>query len=249
MAETIVSIHQPNFMPWVKLLDKILASDVYVAYDTVIYTKSEYHARQKVLIENGDTAWLSVPLVHLRGEQQLIKDIKIENRQPFRDRHLRRLRLSYSSWPYFDEVYPVIEDVYGRDHAQLADLNLDLIEAICTYLDSPVRIVRASSLPHAGDKSERLVQLVAALGGDVHLTSTYGTTQHDVDWPMFEAAGIGLSSQSFEHPEYNQVGHADFVPNLAAVDMLFACGRKTRQILESRRRLIPIIPGKTETEG
>lgn len=30
MAETIVSVHQPNFMPWIKLLDKILASDVYV---------------------------------------------------------------------------------------------------------------------------------------------------------------------------------------------------------------------------
>ncbi|WP_298330631.1 WbqC family protein [Haloactinopolyspora sp.] len=248
MAETIVSIHQPNFMPWVKLLDKILASDVYIAYDSVAYTKSEYHSRQKVRIDEG-TAWVSVPLMHLRGTQQLIKDIKIENRQPFRYQHLRRLQISYGSWPYFDEVYPILEEVYGRDQEQLVDLNLDLIEAICTYLDSPVRIVRASSLPHAGGKTERLIQLVAGVGGDVHLTSTYGTTQHDVDWPSFAAAGIALSSQSFEHPEYQQGSRTGFVAHLAAVDMLFACGRKTRQILESRRRLIPIIPGKTETEG
>lgn len=242
MAETIVSVHQPNFLPWLKLLDKILASDVYVAYDTVVYTKSEYHARQKVLTEHGPT-WLSVPLLHLRGTQQLITDIRIDDKQPFRRRHLRRLRLSYGSWPYFDEVFPVLEDVYGRDHAHLVDLNIDLIEAICTYLDAPVRIVRASSLPHEGDKAERLVDLVTGADGDQHLTSTYGTTQHDVAWSRFQAAGVGLSAQHFEHPEYNQSGGADFVPDLAAVDMLFACGRKTRQILESRRRLVPIGAG------
>ena len=248
MADTIVSVHQPNFLPWIKLLDKILASDVYIAYDSVAYTKSEYHSRQKVRIDEG-AAWLSVPLMHLRGTQQLIKDIKIENRQPFRHQHLRRLQLSYRSCPYFDELYPIIEDVYSRDQQQLADLNLDLIEAMCTYLDSPVRIVRASSLPHTGDKTERLIHLVAGVGGDVHLTSTYGTTQHDVDWPSFKAAGIGLRSQSFEHPEYKQGNRADFVPHLAAVDMLFTCGRKTRQILESRRRLVPIDPRNAETEG
>ena len=28
MTGTIVSIHQPNFLSWLKLLDKILASDI-----------------------------------------------------------------------------------------------------------------------------------------------------------------------------------------------------------------------------
>jgi hypothetical protein len=41
-------VHQPNFLPWLKLLDKILGSDVYVAYDSVIYTRSEYHDRQRI---------------------------------------------------------------------------------------------------------------------------------------------------------------------------------------------------------
>ncbi|BAS16657.1 conserved hypothetical protein [Arthrobacter sp. Hiyo8] len=42
----IVSVHQPNFMPWLKLLAKVLASDVYVAYDSVQFTRQEFHARQ-----------------------------------------------------------------------------------------------------------------------------------------------------------------------------------------------------------
>ena len=44
---TSVCLHQPNFMPWTKLLAKIAASDVYVAYDTVQFTRTEYHNRQR----------------------------------------------------------------------------------------------------------------------------------------------------------------------------------------------------------
>ena len=63
MSPVVVAVHQPNFMPWIKLLDKILASDVYVAYDTVQYTKREFHSRQKIKRADGP-AWLSVPVIH-----------------------------------------------------------------------------------------------------------------------------------------------------------------------------------------
>ena len=41
-----VCLHQPNYLPWTKLLAKIAMSDVYVAYDSVQFTRSEYHNRQ-----------------------------------------------------------------------------------------------------------------------------------------------------------------------------------------------------------
>jgi hypothetical protein len=238
MNDVVVSVHQPNFMPWLKLLDKILASDVYVAYDTVQYTKNEYHARQKIQTPTGPM-WLSVPVRHIRGERQLIQDVHIQTVHPFPEDHLRRLQLSYSSTPYFDEVYPILQDVYRRQHQKLADLNLDLIEALCGYLGVPVRIVRASMLPHGGDRTEKLIQLVQAVGGTMHLTSTYGTNMDYVDWEMMQRSGLRIAAQSFEHPDYDQIGD-EFAPNLAAIDMLFVCGAKTAEILASRRQLIPV---------
>jgi WbqC-like protein family len=238
MVDTTVSVHQPNFLPWLKLLDKILASDVYVAYDTVQYTKSEYHARQKVRRHTG-TAWLSVPVRHVRGTPQPIEAVRVDNSQPFRRRQLRVLRMSYQDTPYFDEVFPLIEAVYAGGQERLVDLNLDLIGALCSYLDAPVRIVRASTLPHQGDRTDRLVQLVRNAGGSEHLTSTYGAEHQAVEWGRFPRAGIAVRSQEFEHPTYDQIG-AEFVPNLAAIDMLFACGRDTREILASRRRTVRV---------
>ncbi|MFW6204733.1 MAG: WbqC family protein [Actinomycetota bacterium] len=240
MSETTVSVHQPNFLPWLKLLDKILASDVYVAYDTVQYTKDEYHARQQVKTHTGPV-WLSVPLRHVRGTRQPIKDVRIDNTQPFRRRHLKVLRMSYRSAPYFDEIFPIIEQIYAHDHEHLVDLNMELIEAFCAYLRAPVRIVRASSLPHAGGRAERVVQLVQAVGGSEHLTSTIGGDHQQMDWEPFHRAGIGIRSQQFEHPEYAQIGRG-FVPHLAAVDMLFMCGPETGEILARRRRLVRVAP-------
>ncbi|WP_129667216.1 WbqC family protein [Phytoactinopolyspora endophytica] len=239
MGELTVSIHQPNFMPWLKLLDKILASDVYVAYDTVQYTKSEYHARQRVKTHHG-LAWLSVPVVHVKGVQQTISDVRIENAQPFRRRHLRTLRLAYGATPYFDEVFGVIERVYARDQDRLVDLNVELIEALCGYLEASVRVVRASTLPHAGDRADRLVRLVRAVGGNVHLTSTYDTDQR-VEWWKLASAGITVDAQSFDHPVYEQIGDG-FVPGIAAIDMLFTCGRQTSEILAQRRSLVRVDP-------
>jgi hypothetical protein len=234
MSEVAVSVHQPNFQPWIKLLDKVLASDVYVAYDTVQYTRSEYHSRQRILTPDGP-AWLSVPVLSVKGETQLLEQVRIDGNQPFRQRHLKLLRIGYAKAPYFDEVYGLVEEVYGREHTMLVDLSLDLIEAVARYVASPVRMVRASSLPHGGDNTERLIDLVRAVGGTVHLTSTFATGRRYIEWERMEAAGIPIRSQDYDHPVYPQ-RRPGFVPHLAAVDMLFACGPDTATMLAGRRR-------------
>lgn len=227
-----VSVHQPNFMPWLKLLDKILASDVYVAYDTVQYTRSEFHARQKIKYENGAT-WLSAPVV-TSGAKPWIRDVQIDNKQPFRGRQLSRIRNSYQHSPHFDEIYPILEEIYRGNQELLVELNLQLIESFCRYLGSDVRIVRATDFPHPGDRTERIVQLVRAVGGDVHLTSTVGSERNYIEWELFEKSGIDVEVQQFEHPVYAQP-FGEFLPDLAAVDMLFSCGRDTAEILAERR--------------
>lgn len=240
MSALVVSIHQPNLHPWVKLLDKILASDVFVAYDTVQYAKSEFHGRQRVRTPAGAT-WLSVPLVHVRGSRQMLRDVRIDLNQPFVKRHLKTLRYSYAKSPFFDDLYPQVEEVYLRRHTHLVDLSLDLLRAVCDYLGSQVSILRARDLPHSGDTTQRVIDLVRAVGGTVHLTSTYGTERRYLDWRRIQQAGIALRAQEFEHPVYDQVW-GGFVPDLAALDMLFSCGPATAEILAGRRRIVSVDP-------
>jgi hypothetical protein len=213
----VVAVHQPNFMPWTKLLAKIVACDVFVAYDSVQFNKREFHARQRFATVRGGAAFLTVPVRHT-GKREVIREMRIVTEQPWRARHLEFLVANYGHTPYFGEVFPVIEGVYATDYELLADHNIALIEAFCGYLGSEVRVVRASALPHAGSREERLLELVRGAGGDVHLTST--TSTHEIDWSGFERAGVPVLVQEFIAPVYEQS-----IPDLAAADLLFWRGR------------------------
>src|SRR5664279_147919 len=175
-----VSLHQPNFIPWTKLIAKIAASDVYVAYDSVQFTRTEFHSRQRLRGRRGRVL-LSAP-VRQAKKRQLLRDVQLDNTQDWRGHQLRIIEQEYRRAPYFSQVFPLVQAVYEHDHELLVDHNLDLLDALCGYLDCTTRTVRASVLPHAGDNTDRLIQLTSAVGGHEHLTSTWGTDRTYIDW-------------------------------------------------------------------
>jgi hypothetical protein len=242
-----VSLHQPNFLPWTRLFDKILASDVYIAYDSVQYTHSEFHARQWITGRDGPV-WLSAPvLTRGRGRQPLCKAELVPGRA-WRDAHLRLLSEHYRRAPYFRDVMAVLEPVYDGDDHLLVDFNLRLLDALLGYVGASVQMVRATSFGHTGDNTERVIQLTRAVGGDVHLTSTYGTPRRYIDWKRVAAAGIAVESQRFTEPCYRQQ-FEPFRPNLSMVDLLFAVGPAAAGLLAEMRQFDLVLPAAPVTLG
>ena len=226
---TRVSVHQPNFLPWTKLFDKVLASNVYIAYDSVQYTHSEFHSRQWIAGRDGPV-WLSVPvLTRGRGRQPLCA-VELVPDPTWRAAHLRLLTEHYRRAPYFREVFALLESVYSGDDHLLADFNLRLLTALLEYVGASVQVTRATSLDHEGDNTERIIQLTQAVAGDVHLTSTYGTPRQYIDWLRVADAGIAVESQHFSEPCYKQQ-FEPFRPDVSVVDLLFNCGPNSLEIL------------------
>jgi len=241
---TVACLHQPNFLPWTKLIDKILASDVWIVYDSVQYTKSEFHSRQLVKGRQG-SVWLSVPLARSgRPRFQTLRDVQVCGDHDWRSAHLRQLHEHYQRTPYWDDVRGLLEPIYRTGHTGLVDFTLDLTAALLGYLGGRTRIVSASSLPHGGDNTDRLVQLTRAVGADTHLTSTYGTERKYIDWERVAADGISVSDQHFVHPVHDQP-HGSFVPNLSVVDLLCNCGPDSARLLAERRHT-PVVLDATD---
>ena len=185
---TRVSVHQPNFLPWTKLFDKVLGSDVYIAYDSVQYTRSEFHSRQRITGRDGPV-WLSVPvLIRGRGRQPLCA-VELVGDRAWRAAHLRLLTEHYRGAPYYREVMAVLESVYADDDRLLVDFNLRLLRALLDYVRVTVRIARATWFDHGGDNTERIIQLTRAVAGDVHLNSTYGTLRESSTGPGWRRQG------------------------------------------------------------
>ncbi|MEB3371650.1 WbqC family protein [Saccharopolyspora mangrovi] len=231
---TAVSIHQPNFLPWTKLMAKIALSDVHIVFDTAQYTRSEFHARQRIKNQAGGTSWLSVPVAHT-GERQRLRDVRIDQRQQWKRRHLKHLTIHYGCTPHFDELYALVLEVYRRDHDHLVDHNLDLTTALCAYLgfDTPLVLASELDVPVPDNRQERLLELVRGVGGDAHLTSSGSTYQ--VDWSPFRRAGVPVLDQHFEHPVYAQP-HGEFVPGLGVLDMLFVEGPSAAEKIRASSR-------------
>ncbi|MDD5348183.1 MAG: WbqC family protein, partial [Candidatus Omnitrophica bacterium] len=55
----IVSVHQPQYLPWLGFFDKIARSDCFVFLDTVQYKEREFQNRNKIRTADG-WMWLTV---------------------------------------------------------------------------------------------------------------------------------------------------------------------------------------------
>jgi hypothetical protein len=138
---------------------------------------------------------------------------------------------SYKKTPFFDEIMPYIEKLYTHNCKKMIDFNLNSITMLMELFDIKIESVFASSLPVAGQKNDRLINILIKVDATTYLSGT-GSKGY-LNPVLFEGAGIKVVWQDFNHPVYPQM-HGEFVPFLSSIDMLFNCGiEKSKEILRS----------------
>ncbi|HXN92753.1 MAG TPA: WbqC family protein [Candidatus Sulfotelmatobacter sp.] len=220
---TLVAIHQPNFLPWLGYFDKIRRAQAFILLDDVQFQKTgaTWTNRVQVLVA-GAPAWLTVPVVRAFHGTRAISEIEIDDRSPWRDKLLRTVELNYRRAPHFDAVYTWIAPLIKNQVKSLVELNVQAIRAATAALGLENVLVLSSSVNVQSRATDRLVELVRAVGGDAYLAG--GGAQGYQEDHLFREAGISLVYQEFEHPKYPQHGASQFVPGLSIVDAFMNCG-------------------------
>jgi hypothetical protein len=216
----IVAIHQPNYLPYYGYFHKIQNSDVFVFLDNVLYTKNSYINRNRIRTPKG-WSWLTVPVQRKGSSNNEIRSITISNNVNWRKKHSLSLKYNYSKAKYFSRFHSLLE-VYEKEWTYLAELNIYLIKLICSLLGIKCNFIRASELNVSGSKTDLLIDICKAVGGDVYL-SGQGAKGY-IEEKKFERSNIKLIYDKFEHPKYEQVFEG-FIPNLSIVDILFNVGK------------------------
>jgi len=223
----IVSVHQPQYIPWLGYFDKIAKSDAFVFLDNVQYKEREFQNRNKIRTAQG-AAWLTVPVISQGLGRQNISAVRIDNELDWKRKHLGGLRSAYAGSRYFSKYYPEFEAILAREWEYLKDLNVAIIKYMLVELSITTTISFESDLNIASTRSQRIIDICRRLQADTYLSGSGGKDYLDVT--LFSREKISLLYQEFRHPEYEQ-RFRPFLPLMSVLDLLFNCGPESRKIL------------------
>lgn len=212
----IVTIHQPDFLPWLGFFDRWHKSDLYIILDDVQFIRRGWHHRDKIKTKDGVT-WLTVPVIKKGRYDQLIRDVKIDNGTNWRHKHLKTIESNYNKAPNFEDCFRKIKEIYDNKDLFLIDLNMNLLQWVANELGITTLSVFASDYHIKSTSTQRLLDLVESVDGSAYLTGL--GSQDYLDESLFHKEKIKLVCQEFQHPVYRQL-HEEFIPMLSCLDYL-----------------------------
>jgi|TARA_B100002003_G_scaffold251456_1_gene295134 hypothetical protein len=222
----IVTIHQPEHLPWLGFFNKICQADVVVLLNNVQFRKNYFQNRNKIKTADG-WAWLTVP-IKKEGLDTKIKDISIDNSKPWAEKCWNSIKYSYNKAEYFTEYGGIIESFYNDKWIKLDELNTQLIRKIIELLSIKVSIQKASDLKVYGKSSDLILDICRKLDTDTYLSGISGREYLKLD--KFKECGIDVVFQDFHHPVYKQL-YQPFIPNMSIIDLLFNSGPESSNIV------------------
>lgn len=204
MNELLIELH---YLPCLDYVSGLMQFDRVWLEAQEHYQKQSYRNRSYVLTANKVDV-LTVP-VQRGTHRQPIRDLRIDNGQPWQTHHWRCLRAAYSRTPFYEYYAPEFEMAYRKNWSFLFDLNRELL-TIC---------LRALGLKTPVDLTECY---------EKELASGLFDARSRVNPPNDSESYI------FHEPvPYQQNFGPDFAPNLSIIDLLFCQGPAAKQLLSS----------------
>ena len=224
---TTLAVLQPGYLPWLGFFEQMKRADVFVFYDDVQYDKNGWRNRNRIKGPKG-AEWITVPVLQKGRMGQILKDVEIDNRGPWPQKHLRTLRERYAKAPYVDDVIDDLGEILERRWLRLADLDIEIIGLMGRWLGIETITHRSSDLALSGDRNGRLLELSKFFGASRYYSGA--SAKSYLDTSLFSDQGITVQWQTYDHPVYRQQ-HGDFVSHLSAIDLIFNEGPRSGRIL------------------
>jgi len=218
----IVSIHQPQYIPWIPYFSKIHQSDLFVLLDDVQYQKNGLQNRNYILTQNGTTR-LTLSVKGNFGDkinQMALSDIRDLTK------HMKTITQAYYKAPYFNELQPLLEEFFNKPYLLLEEFCSDLVLFICNYMGLKTKIIKSSKINKSGEKSNMILSICKNLNASTYLSGSGGLDY--LDQQSFSDSNIKLKLLNYRFKEYKQVNNkSEFIKELSILDLVFNEGPKS----------------------
>ena len=243
---------QPYFFPYLGYFQLIAAADRFLLYDNLNYMRQGWVHRNRIRLKGGGEFYCAAPLLGA-SSNVMIRDVRVDPAGRWPGRFLDLLEHNYKKAPFYDEVFPAIEQAVRRPATHLTEVNRNGIRAVAEFLGiatpifhdtapfqdfedaaraerSPWLDELARDMGTADVKTLRVLYLCRQTGADAYLNPPGGRELYARD--VFAQNGVALQFLQPTLAPYPQQGDG-FLPGLSILDVLMNCGR------EGTRRQLP----------
>ncbi len=227
-------ILQPAYIPWIGFFDLMCKADIFVIFDDVQYTIRDWRSRNRIKTSEG-VLWLSIPVKAKGVRNKLIKDVEIDNTQPWQQKHLKSLESFYKKAQYYEEILDLFSDIYQKKYEFLIDVDMDFITKAKHYLSLKSNIVLSSEIPSVGNRDEKLLSICKYLNATHYLSGN--AAKEYLREQIFTHEGIMVQWHDYRHPYYHQcwLKEQGFISHLSIIDLLFNYSHDSLSILTGQK--------------
>jgi hypothetical protein len=232
MAARRVSVIQSNYIPWKGYFDLMAASDQFVLYDIVQFTKNDWRNRN-VIKTAGGPLWLTIPVAHSgRFGQRVDQVVATDGR--WRQKHWRSIAQAYAKAEHFATYADRFEALYlGSEERRLSAINAAFIAVLADGLGIRTPVASAGDLELPEDRIDRLIAICRHFDAGEYVSGPAARAY--LDESRFAAAGIDVTFMDYDrYPEYPQL-HPPFEHKVSALDLLFNTGPDARSFMLAGR--------------
>lgn len=224
----IVTVHQPNYLPWIGLFSKISLADTFLIYDNAQYEKNSVVNRNRIRTDDGST-YLTVPVGKLPTKTR-ISEVALPQNKEWKQQHWQKICARYGKAPFFNDYAGFFEDLYQEDLGSLCELNEKILSYLLSCFEINVKIMRTSQLNVDASlhKTDLQIAYLKAADAEVYLSGPSG--RNYLEQEKFPESKIDLKFFKFQHPVYPQ-RYPGFEPNMSAIDLLFNMGQQSRDLV------------------
>lgn len=208
---------QPYFFPYIGYFQLMYAVDKFVIYDDVNFIKKGWINRNRILV-NKNPYLFTIPLKNA-SQNTLIKDLKLAATDKWKRKFLKTLEFAYKKTPFFNNIFPMVNDVLNIKTSFLRDWNLEAFYRVANYLQIKVNLVESSS-KYNNNKlwaQKRILDICVKENAREYLNLIGGIKLYCKQY--FSLNGVNLSFLESKDIRYNQFGD-QFNSSLSIIDIM-----------------------------
>lgn len=217
-----LGIMQPYFLPYIGYISLMKCVDRWIFMDEVQMIRHGWIERNRILRQQGGWHYIQVPLEKHKSHI-LIKDIRIRNNEPWKEKILAQLVHYKTKAPFYFEVIKLLKDSFQEEFDSITYQNAYLLKKISNFIgfefDYEILSEMNLNLEPIEESDDWSLNICKELNIQHYVNPIMGKTFYNTE--KFHNAGIKinfLNKKLFPYEQKNSDG--TFLENLSIIDVL-----------------------------